>query len=341
MKITLDRLKPHLFPALLAAGLVTFQLVMAAPFFSGGAWEMEVIGSGLMRAAAAVFLAFMIHAAAQSVTADEREARLGALLATAGVGLGWLHGLLVSALDLWGTGVPSPDVTGPFAVIPAMLTGPGVILSLALLLFVMRGGWEAIHDRSRAPWLTGVAIVALGLVRPELLPLAVMAVGMAWMKKLGRQPAQTRTHVPALTLATFVLAGIAAALLFHGTEGLGARVPLNALPAGGWDRWLFAVVPAAGAFIWVAVQHDRFVPFFARSRWCLGWILAALILLLLPVPWRTVMLTGLMIPLVLLSLPAWRALWGRMPRGVGILLLIFAVGVTPLFLVISQMARVR
>jgi len=73
----------------------------------------------------------------------------------------------------------------------------------------------------------------------------------------------------------------------------------------------------------------------------MAWLMAAGALLVLPVPWRGVFVTALMVPLVLLTLPAWSAWSQRIPKNLMPLVLIFIVGITPLYLFSSQAVWLR
>lgn len=290
----------------------------------------------LARIAFTILLAFAIYGAAQSVAANEADARLGALLATGGIGLGWLHTVLLGLMGV--VGPAAPDVGREFAVGPTLLGGAHLILSTALLLIAVRGVWRDVHDRMRVSWQTIVASVLLTTFHPYFLPLIAAIIFVAWMKQLARRPARREAHRPALILGLcLVPAALAYGWLFR-DEVFAAKSLQNVVTFGSASGWLFALLPAFIALGWIVSTQDRDEKPFNASRWCIVWLGTAFVLMLaLPVPWRGKLLEGLMIPIALLTLPAWTALFKKIPKPASIAVLAFVVAATPLLFFASHM----
>ncbi|HWQ99483.1 MAG TPA: hypothetical protein VN397_01395 [Candidatus Methylomirabilis sp.] len=295
----------------------------------------------LARWVATVALAFSVHAAARSVAKDEREARLASLLAVGGIGLGWLHSATLGATGSWTWRTDgAPDIVSEFAVVPTLLGGAHMILSSALLLYVMRGLWEVMEHPSRRVWTVMLAIAALTSFHPYFIPLIAAVLFVAWAKHV-RDAAHHRVAVarPLLLAASF-LPSFAYYLWFL-TDPLFRthHLEMNRLPIASLDRWVFVLLPAAIAFAWIAIHHARKRLFLKHGRWCTAWlVVAAILTLLLPVPWSRKLTEGLMIPLVLLTLPFWSALFDSLPRFARGMLLAGMVGAVPLHLFASQAA---
>lgn len=290
-----------------------------------------------------ILLAFALHAAARSVASSEADARLGTLLMTGGIGLGWLYAVFLGIFNAWTpTTEVAPDLVREIAVAPVLLGGAHLILSFALLTIVMRGIWKGVHDRTRASWPIVATIVLLTFFHPYFIPLLAALIGMAWTKKLGRRPAHERTHQPVLIfLASLVPASAYYFWLLRDSIFGEHHLVANVVPLPPLLGSIFAFGPAIAALIWIAKRHDREQRALAVSRWCVAWLLAVAILCFLPVPWIGKLLEGLMVPLVLLTLPAWSAFFKWLPRQASIAVLVFVVAAAPLFFIASHASWLR
>lgn len=326
----------------------------------------------IARAFATLALAFSLHAAARSVAKDEREARLGSLLAAGGIGLGWLYSAVLGATNQWSWRTDgAPDIVTEFAVVPTLLGGAHMILSMALLIYVMRGVWEVAHNPARRLWTVMLATAALTAFHPYFIPLIVAALCLAWVKCVRdatraphSAPQRSGTHTairrdtygrmrlfndhdgtflrPLLLLASLLPSLAYYLWLLRDPAFRVHHLQANFLPLASPDRWLFALLPAALALAWLARRHDRWRLFLKHSRWCLVWLVsAAALALLLPVPWSRKLTEGLMVPLALLTLPAWSALFSRLPRLARSILLAGLAGAAPLHMFASQAAWLK
>jgi hypothetical protein len=290
-----------------------------------------------------VILAFALIAAARSVADTEANARLATLLMVGGIGLGWLHAVILGVFHLWTPETfAAPDLIKEFAVAPTLVGGAHTILSFALLVTAVRGVWKSAHDRTRASGWICAAIVLLTSFQPYFIPLIAAVISMAWTKKLGRRPAHERTHRPAIAFLLSLIPGTAYYLWLLQDTAFGTHhLKANIIPFPPIVASLFAIAPALVALVWLARRHDREQRFLAVGRWCVAWLVAAVILFFLPVPWAGKFIEALMVPLVLLTLPAWTMLFKKMSPLSARLLLIFIVGATPLFLICSNAAWLR
>lgn len=297
----------------------------------------------LARYAFTIALAFALHAAARSVADTEVNARFGTLLMVGGVGLGWLHAIFLGVFGLWSqTVVAAPDLVKELAVVPTLLGGAHMILSFTLLVTVVHGIWKAVHDRTRATWGICAGIVLLTGFHPYFIPLVLSVIGMAWTKKLGRRPAHERTHKPAIAFFLSLVPTTAYYIYLLLDPVFGQHhLVANHVLIGSIDQWIFTLGPAIYALIWMARRHHQEVRFLAVARWCLAWLLIIAALLTLPVPWHGKFVEALMVPLVLLTLPAWTAFFRWLPKPSSTALLVFVVAATPLFLLCSHVAWLR
>ncbi len=290
---------------------------------------------------ATIALAFSIHAAARSVAKDEREARFASLLAAGGIGLGWLYSAAIGAANQWTLKTDgAPDIVSEFSVAPNLLGGAHLILSVALLLYVMRGIWDIHDDARRRIWPVMLAVLALTSFHPYFIPLVVAVIFVAWTKRLRDAAHHRGALARPLLLALSLLPSLAYYLwLFTDQFFRQHQLETNYLPLASWDRWIFVLLPSVLALAWIALQHDRRRLFLKNSRWCVAWLAAAAVLaLFLPVPWSRKLTEGLMIPLVFITLPFWSALVGSLPRLARNLLMAGLIGAAPLHLFASQVA---
>lgn len=342
----MKRLKRYWFPFSLALGLIAYELLFAwllilgkpiGTTWSGNAFVIHEIARWL----ATIALAFSIHAAARSVAKDEREARLASLLSVGGIGLGWLY---AAALGTASTRSPllehAPDLMTSFAVVPTLQGDGGGILALALLIYVMRGAWEAIHLPSRRIAPVIFAIVALTIFRPYAIPLIGIAIALAWAKQIRDAHDRHGSILhPVLLLLSLVPALTMALTVFVAPSVREVRLAATEIPIASWDRWVFALLPVALALAWIAAHHTHRRLFLKSSRWCLVWIVTAAVLtLVLPVPWHGVYTEGLMVPLVFVTLPFWSALTDALPKLARTILIAGLVSASALSLVASQLA---
>ncbi|OGL73746.1 hypothetical protein A3E39_03830 [Candidatus Uhrbacteria bacterium RIFCSPHIGHO2_12_FULL_60_25] len=295
----------------------------------------------IARWAATVALAVSVHAAARSVARDEREARLASLLAIGGIGLGWLYSATLGATNSWTWRTDgAPDIVSEFAVVPTLFGGAHMILSIALLIYVMRGLWEVIEQPHRRIWTVMLAIAALTSFHPYFIPLIAAVLFVAWAKRV-RDPAHHSGIIarPLLLAASFLPSLAYYLWLLSDPVFRVHYLQTNVLPLASLDRWVFVLLPAAIAFAWIAMQHDRRRMFLKQTRWCQAWLVAATILaLFLPVPWSRKLTEGLMIPLVYLTVPAWSAIAASLPKLARSLFIGGVAGASALHLFASQAA---
>ena len=262
-----------------------------------------------------ILLVFAIHAAARQLTNTEPTARIATVLAVAGVTQGWLVSIYLTLTHSWSWSgsTLAPDVATEFAVAPILWGGAHVILSLALLITGFRFLWQAIETSSRrATWFAMLALAALFCFHPYFVPLVAVFGCIALIS--------LRRHLTLKKISQLVVPGIVCAL-----PALAIYAPLaldpvfrthhlvaNVLELASPEVWLIVLLPFLGALAWRATKRITIQP---RERWVFTWILATLITLLFPFPWKRKLTEGLDVALVFATLPAWVALWQRLTKN--------------------------
>lgn len=278
-----------------------------------------------------LILVFAVYAATRALTKEERYARLGTILAFAGISQGWVA---------WSTS-SAPDVTTEFSIPSILFGGAHIIFSLALLMTGLRRTWCAFAEVSpRDAWFAAACVGALFSFHPYFVPLFGCFVILALF--------QNRQQGWKKFLPLFLPFGIAAlpvCLIY---------VPLafdrvfrthhlhdNVLPGAPFTIWFLVLLPFIAAIVWRIAKHIGIKP---EERWIITWIISAAFALLLPFPWKRKFTEGLGVALVLLTLPAWSALWDwlrtnstwstKLNRG----LFLFLASLVPFHLLTSQIA---
>jgi hypothetical protein len=281
-----------------------------------------------------IALAFALHAAARSIAPTEADARLGSLMMTGGVGVGWIHALVTGSLL-------APDIASTFAITPTLLGSAHGIFTLVLLVTSIHGVWKSVHDRTRATLGVSLSVIGVTWLQPHVIPLLLAVLVVAWSKKITRRPAHERTHRPALVFAACLIPAVAYSAYALQDSILRELWLERFHPSlGSWSGWLFALAPSVVALAWLMRRHHREQRFLAVARWCMAWLMAAGALVILPVAWRGVFVSGLMIPLVLVTLPAWSTWMQKLPRVASVAIRAAIVGVTPLYLLFMHVAWV-
>lgn len=296
------------------------------------------------RFAFAVLLAFAVHAAARSVATDERNARLASVLAFAGIGTGWIHSLWLHASGTWGwEAYGAPDLVTEFSLAPVLLGGAHAILSVALLLTGLRAIWNAFERPTvrRASFASAVVGLLL-LFHPYFAfvfgPFVVLTVW--WLRAF--RAFRMCLAVGAALLAGTVPAAVVYVPLLSDPVFVRHHATVNALPLAPAGAWIATLVPFLLAVGWRAIRKVRLRK---EERWLVAWIAAAVIALLLPLPFKRKLTEGVAVALVFLSLPAWAAIRDRVAlipfRPLRLLqsgTLLLAAALSPLHLAASQLA---
>jgi hypothetical protein len=287
-----------------------------------------------------LFLAWIMARVAQRTFTQKADAYLGCALATGGVGFGWALSVWTGIRGQWTTETFPPfDLITEFAVAPSLIGGAHTILSIALLLYAMEGIWKSMEERSLSrTFKTAFAMLALTAFHPYFIPLCgVMLIGACvWQRTL---PRIERIRAILVLGTALIPATIGYALLYQDPTFSQHHTIANALPLSPLRDWIVILFPLLLAALWMIHHRITLRDHLYRVRWCMLWVGTAIALaIFLPVPWSRKLLEGLMIPLVWITLPAWRAGLARLPTlgrrmAIGALIL-----VTPLYLLSTQLA---
>ena len=273
----------------------------------------------LARVLATVALAFSLYAASRSLTDNPRSALFASFLASCGVGLGWLLSVgLGAGIVMLPHDLIIPDLHTEFSVAPSLLGGAHMILSIALLLFIVRAIWT---DTKNQRWIaTALAIAVLTLFHPYFIPL--LGTLMLFRKRA--------ILIPALLPAILYYANLMNDPTFK-LHHFGS----NELPLSHPVAWIFTLAPAIAGLLWMK-QRPEWKSWLKQCDWCIAWIVAATLLaVFLPVPWSRKLTEGLVIPIVFLTLPAWQALAAWFKRIWAPYFYIIAL-LSPFYLLMSQ-----
>lgn len=272
-----------------------------------------IVTHELLRWAMTIILALVVYATAKTITSTEKRARLASIFMLSGMSLGWIYSIW---RDLGGPDIPSagpapPDLATEFGVGPVLLGGAHIILSFALLLLIMRLIYELIclEKQSRLPWLIAL-IIFFTWLHPYFIPLLGLqmffcfAFSFIQTKKIDRLWMFLFSALALLPAAAYYLwlALLDQAFRSH-------HLVLNRLMLSSPWTWLIALAPimwAAGRILTKKVSPEFYWP--QKPLWVLFWLASAIICLMLPFPWQRKYTEGLLMALIILTLPYWLSL---------------------------------
>lgn len=289
-----------------------------------------------------MILALAIFAAARNTMRSQTEARIASLLAFGGIGAGWLFSFWLGATRRWTLNTyAAADVVTEFSVAPTLLGGAHMILSLALLVTGMRLLWNETSDERaasrerRSRYLLLCVWSLLLSFHPYFIPLYLIACGVVFVWKKISLANHLFLLIPLLP-PTMIFAPLAFDPIFR-THHL----TVNVLPLAPWPTWIATLFPFLVAIIW---RWKKRIPVQASEQWLVAWLIAAVVCILLPLPWKRKYTEGFGVALVFLTMPSWSALWrwasaGSMEtrRLVTAGMLLLAAGLTPLHLFASHL----
>ncbi len=250
------------------------------------------------RTAGGLALLFGLYRLAADLVDGVKQRRFLFLLTTLGSGLGWLSLLLGHQTpDLW--------VAEAFPFL-SLLTNAHFPISLALMAWAAHWGLQAGRKPGSGAGLV-MAMVALGAIQPfGLLPL-LGGVGGAWVADSLRERRVYWRGVAWLVLAAFLAFPypLYTFWVIHADPVLAAWSEQNVTPAPSLVSWLLGLgVPGALA-LWgsvVAMRRGR-----DSDGLLLGWLLATVVGLALPLSLARRLSLGLAMPVGLLAgLGLWR-----------------------------------
>lgn len=284
-------------------GLIAKSGLAPLALFEASRWLMTVI------------LAFAIFAAVRRDTKAQPAPGLITWIAVFGAGLGWLYTFWIYAFDVWRIDTPiAADIGSEFSVFPTLFCGSHMILSVALLITALRQAWTGLEEaRMKTCLLAALTTGALVSFHPYFIPLFFVFWTIALIANRHRMTKRMLACGLVLGAATIPALCIYLPLYFDKTFKT-HHLTVNFLPLAPGLSWLFTLAPFAFGLIWRWRRNSKLEP---SEYWLVGWIAAALICLILPLPWKRKFLEGMGVALVLLSAPFFIRLrdWIAKPKG--------------------------
>ncbi|MFA5186226.1 MAG: hypothetical protein WC551_07095 [Patescibacteria group bacterium] len=293
-----------------------------------------------------LLLVFVLFRAAQATLQDKRESGFVTLLMLMGVGLGWTYTFIVYSQGHWDMNTPlAADIGSEFSAAVIFLSGPHIILSLALLAAAMRLTWIAFQGQtSRISWMAAVAWALLLSFHPYYGPF--MAVYLALAVCFSPEKKLRRRLVPALIIALAVLpAAVIYLPLLTDKIFSTHHLKTNQLPLAPAASWLLTLAPFALAAAW---RWKRKIGVRPEEKWLVAWLAASVVCIILPLPWKRKYTEGLGPALILLTAPFWLYVRDKFARGTkgfwrfsSIGLLCLGLGLGSLSVVATQLAWLK
>lgn len=257
---------------------------------------------------AAILIIALWRVATDHMKRDE-DARLALLLLLGGISTGWLYSIWLGLAGAWApTTYAAPDIVTEFAIGPILLGGAHAALSLALLLTAIRGIWDGVTASHKKRAMVGaLAGTALLSFHPYFAPLLAGIGILAWVRSTHRR--RSFIFLAVIGIVFLVPVGYYLWLLRDPVFGP-HHLSANILPLAPLSAWIITLAPFLLAGLWM--WRTRTLP---RSfSWPHAWLIILLVLLIaLPVPWKRKLTEGALVPIILLTMPAWLALrdWVR------------------------------
>lgn len=288
-------------------------------------------------------LAFALFRLTKRFAADRRDRSYLTWLMVLGVGGGWLYTFWIYAVGGWTIGTRlAPDIATEFSVFPALLSGPHIILSIALLATALDSAWSAFGGKGyRTAVLSALATAFLTSFHPYFIPVlgVFWCLAMFRWRKLGAK--RLALTLGLLGCGMLPAAALYVPLYFDQTFRT-HHLDVNRLPLAPSLSWIFTLAPFAAAFAWRWRRKDRLRQ---EEHWLVAWLVAAAICVCLPFPWKRKFTEGVSLALILLTAPFWMGLRDRMAgtspawvKGLMVGILAFGLGFGSFQLLTSNFA---
>lgn len=270
-----------------------------------------VVAHEALRYLCGIILAFSVYAAAKAMTKNRKDAVRTTFFLAVGMAAGWINGIwlgIVTAPDP--ARAMSPDLETEFGLVPMLLGGAHMILSLALQLAFARWAWDGInHKNWRKTLLACLTVAYFTAFHPYFISWAGLFVVIAMLWRVKREELLPRAkHFLAICAAMLPSAAYYIYLLADDTAFREHHTLANKLPLEHPLIWAVALSPIAIAGIWQWFKRNKH----EGSRlndvsWIWAWLASAVVCMLLPFPWTAKYTQGLLLVLTALTLPAWLA----------------------------------
>jgi len=274
----------------------------------------------LLRWSSTLFLGLAIYATAKAITRTEKMARYASCLIASGLGLGWLYALGVNLVTGLVLPVVPPDISTQFSIVPILLGGSHMILSVALQILILRWIWETLCQGKRLKPTLPIAIFFFTGFHPYYISLiglfSLITLTVAYRKKTGLKK----------RISDFLLINLAmlpsflyyAWIAYQDQAFKEHFLVVNRLALHKPIFWLICLVPYfVAAYFMLAKRIPEEYSWPAKPCWAYAWIVSAILCMLLPFPWTNKYAQGLLPALVIVTLPFWLWLSERWLNGNG------------------------
>lgn len=262
----------------------------------------------ILRIFTTIFLGFAIYATAKSVTNTEKHARITSWLILAGTSTGWIYTIILTITNSWQIGSIVPaDLGSEFALSSVLLGGAHMILSVALLLLNTRWLWQIITQNrkiSAIPWITITYHVSF---HPYYIPIYGLISLFALLYT------RTKKSLWRFLIMNFSLLPGAAYYIYLILQDPKLRehhLVTNTLAIDPIWTWLIILLPIIIAYIWILWNKKKLD--LSGKNWVWAWLGAAIICIILPLPWDRKFTEALLPALVILTLPFWLHIYNNL-----------------------------
>lgn len=255
----------------------------------------------LGRVIGGIFLAYALWFTASRMFPHVRDAKLATIFAAAGVGTGWVY----AAWETITHSTPPQlilSLHSEFAIAPMLLGSGHLAVSTGVLLMSLILMWERVPTysiRRSWPYLTCFAI--LFSIHPYLIFLYTIYGALAGIYHIGWRGMFNLRFISIHSLA--VLPAFAIYIpLFLDPAFRTQHTVVNNLPLPPIPVLFISLFPFLVAFIW---RYIKKIHLQQHEMWLISWMIAAMLAMFFPVPWKRKLIEGLGICFVFLSMPFW------------------------------------
>ncbi len=281
---------------------------------------------------------YLLYRIAQTMTKDERDARIATATIVLGGGIGWMVVVYQALNGIFPADFSAPaDVTSETFFFPTIIGGAHIMLSTALLAYGLHRLWIELEPDSRSHVRSLVSIAALFALHPYFVPLVGLYVLVLMLFK--RLPWRYILKLACIYGVPLLLAIAPHAWSQWHDPYRRFFIQENHLPLGSLMANIFSFLPWIGFIAWRVRKH----PLKKEERWIIAWVVVALILISIPsLHFKRKMLEGLAIGIILLAFPVWKDVlrWAKRTGKIAHMGMWAMILLSPLSLVQSQAAWV-
>ncbi len=274
-------------------------------------WTHEIL-----RWLGTLILALAVWATAKATSPGLKQARITAWLTLSGLSTGWLYSVWMGLTKGWTPGsVDSPDLATELAIAPILTGGAHGLLSIALQLLVTRWIWEIlVLDNKKRLIPAAIALFYVAFFHPYFIPLYAVICLIGLLIKINKKFSfKTLIVAGSLIGSTIPGAGYFMWLAWYNPSFKNHHLQINQLPLDAWYLWIITLWPFALALAWLYSKRSLWLEYINvhKLNWVIIWLIAAIICMLLPLPWTRKYTQGLLPALILITLPAWLIIYEK------------------------------